>query len=76
MKNEIIGHVKSAMDSLDKIADTYGVARSMHIVRTANALIEVNKEVSAMLKELEELRKFKEEHSGNDDKRNEVSTES
>ena len=74
--DNITAKLKEAMDSLDKIADTYGVARSMHITQAASALIEVNKEVGAMLKELEDLRKFKEEHSEHDDKCNEVSAES
>ena len=63
MSNNITAKLKAAMDSLDKIADTYGVARSMHITQAASALIEVNKEVGALMKELEELRKFKEEHT-------------
>lgn len=63
MSNNITAKLKAAMDSLDKIADTYGVARSMHITQAASAMIEVNKEVGALTKELEELRKFKEEHT-------------
>ncbi len=61
--DNITAKLKAAMDSLDKIADTYGVARSMHITQAASALIEANKEVGALMKELEELRKFKKEHT-------------
>ena len=63
MSNNITAKLKAAMDSLDKIADTYGVARSMHITQAASALIEVNREVGVLTKELEELRKFKGEHT-------------
>lgn len=63
MNNKITLKLKEAMDSLDKIADTYGVARSMHITQAASALIEVNREVAALMKELEELRKFKAEQT-------------
>lgn len=72
MNNKIIAKLKDAMDSLDKIADTYGVARSMHITQAASALIDVNKEVGALTKELEELRKFKEEHEEREERCKEV----
>lgn len=63
MESRIIKNLQRAMDSLDKVADTHGVARSMHITQAASALIEVNREVAGLMKELEELRKFKEEQT-------------
>lgn len=72
MEYKITAKLKDAMDSLDKIADTYGVARSMHITQAASALIEVNKEVGALMKELEGLRKFKEEHEEREERCKEV----
>ena len=76
MDNKITIKVKKAMEELDRIADTYGVARATHITMLASHLMELNEMVCKQNKELEDLRKFKEEHSEHDDKRNEVSTES
>lgn len=72
MEYKITAKLKDAMDSLDKIADTYGVARSMHITQAASALIEVNKEACTLMKELEELRKFREEHKEREERCKEV----
>ena len=76
MENKIYKTLKSAMDELDSIADTYGVARASHITLLANTLLEIKRAVGDLTKELDELRKFKEEHTENDDKRNEVPAES
>ena len=74
MKNNITAKVQDAMDTLERIADSYGVARASFIAILANCLNEIGKDVSALQNEVEELREHKEEHS--DDKRNEVPAES
>jgi len=76
MENKIISKVQEAVDTLDVLADSYGIARASKIAVLANHLIEISRNVSAMQKELDELRKFKEEHAEHDDKRNEVPAES
>ena len=67
MDNRISLKLKAAMDELDKVADTYGVARATHIALLANHLIEM----AGLLADIETN---KERHD--DDKRNEVPTES
>ena len=41
MDNRISLKLKAAMDELDKVADTYGVARATHIALLANHLMEM-----------------------------------
>lgn len=76
MENKIYKTLKSAMDELDGIADSFGVARSTHISLLAGYLIELRNMIAEIAKELEELRKFKEEHTEHDDQRNKVQAES
>lgn len=71
---KLIDLISRSADILDKIADSRGVARSTNIAILAQNLFDLSEEVGKLLKELEELRKFKEEHS--DDQRNEVPAES
>ena len=66
--------IENAADTLDKVADARGVSRAMKITLLSELILAMVEEVNAIAKELEELRKFKEEHS--DDKRNEVPAES
>lgn len=73
---KIIDHIKQAADLLDKVADSRGVARSTNIALLAQNLLDLSKMVGELLKELDELRKFKEEYGEHDDQRNEVSAES
>ena len=74
MEKNTTAKVQDAMDILERIADSYGVARASYIAILANRLIELGKDVSALQNEVAELREYKEEHS--DDKRNEVPAES
>lgn len=74
MEKNTTAKVQDAMDILERIADSYGVARASYIAILANRLIELGKDVSALQNEVTELREHKEEHS--DDKRNEVPAES
>ena len=74
MEKNTISKVQEAMDTLERIADSYGVARASFIAILANRLNEIGKDVSALQNEVAELREHKEEHS--DDKRNEVPAES
>lgn len=74
MDNKIFDSIKGAMDELDDIADSFGVNRAHHISMLAGHLVEIRRTSLKMTKELEELRKFKEEHS--DNKRDEVPAES
>lgn len=76
MENKIMSEINAAMKSLDNVADTFGAARSTHIAILGNHLLAIREAVIGMQKELDELRKFKEEHSEHDDKCNEVSAES
>jgi hypothetical protein len=73
---KLIDLISRSADILDKIADSRGVARSTNIAILAQNLFDLSEEVGKLLKELEELRKFKEEHTEHDDKRNEVPAES
>lgn len=63
MENKIYGIIKKAMGELESIADSFGVARATHITVLAGHLIELRNAGTEMMKELEELRKFKEEHT-------------
>lgn len=76
MDNKIMIEVNEAMKSLDSVADSFGAARSTHIAILGNHLLAIRESALAMQKELEKLRRSKEEHGENDDKRNEVSAES
>ena len=76
MENKIMKEIGGALKSLDNVADSFGAARSTHIAILGNYLLAIRENALAMQKELDELRKFKEEHSEDDDKRNEVSAES
>jgi hypothetical protein len=76
MENKIMKEINAAMKSLDSVADSFGAARSTHIAILGNHLLAIREAVIGMQKELDELRKFKEEHSEHDDKCNEVSAES
>lgn len=73
---KLIDLISSSADVLDKIADSRGVARSTNIAILAQNLFDLSEEVGKLLKELDELRRFKEEHTEHDDKRNEVPAES
>lgn len=76
MEKNITVKVQEAMNTLERIADSYGVARASYIAILADRLIELGKEVSALQNEVTELREYKEEHGEHDDKSNEVSAES
>jgi hypothetical protein len=76
MENKIMNEINAALRSLDSVADSFGAARSTHIAILGNHLLEIRGIATKMQAELEELRKFKEEHSEHDDKCNEVSAES
>jgi hypothetical protein len=76
MENKIMNEINAALRSLDSVADSFGAARSTHIAILGNHLLAIRESALAMQKELDELRKFKEEHSEHDDKCNEVSAES
>lgn len=76
MENKIMSEINAAMKSLDNVADTFGAARSTHIAILGNHLLAIRESALAMQKEIEELRRSKEEHSEHDDKCNEVSAES
>ena len=76
MDNKIMNEINAAMKSLDNVADSFGAARSTYIAILGNHLLAIRKAVIGMQKELDELRKFKEEHGEHDDKSNEVSAES
>lgn len=68
--------LESAMKTLDKLADSFGVVRATHISMLAKYLVALEAEFKDMLKELDELRKFKEEHTDNDDQCDEVQADS
>lgn len=74
--DNITAKINAALKSLDSVADSFGAARSTHIAILGNHLLAIREAVIGMQKELDELRKFKEEHSEHDDKCNEVSAES
>lgn len=68
--------IENAADTLDKVADARGVSRAMKITLLSELILAMVEEVNAIAKELEELRKFKEEHTEHDDKCDEVPAES
>ena len=68
--------IANAADTLDKVADARGVSRTTKITLLSELILAMVEEANAITKELEELRKFKEEHTEHDDKRNEVPAES
>lgn len=76
MKDNTMAKAQDAINTLDALADCYGIARASKIAILANQIIEISKDISAMQKELMELRKFKEEHTEHDNQRNEVPAES
>ena len=76
MENKIMNEINAALRSLDSVADSFGAARSTHIAILGNHLLAIRESALAMQKEIEELRRSKEEHSEHDDKCNEVSAES
>ena len=76
MENQISNYIMQAAETLEKLADSHGVARAKNIFMLSQLLVSVSAEAGDMMKELDELRKFKEEHSEHDDQRNEVSAES
>lgn len=67
--------IENAADTLDKVADARGVSRATKITLLSELILSMVKEANAIAKELDELRKFKEEHE-HDDQRNEVPAES
>ena len=69
-------NLANAAAELEKVADSHGVARANHISMLARYLVALDSEFTEMQRELNDLRKFKEEHTEHDDKRNEVPAES
>lgn len=76
MKKSIEEYIIQSAGTLEKLADSRGVARVKYIYELSQLLVIISQEAGIMAKELEELRKFKEEHTEHDDKRNEVPAES
>ena len=74
--NELIKLINQSAETLEKIADSRGVARAVNIAHMSDQMLAMAEIIGEVSQELEELRKFKEEHSEHDDKCNEVSAES
>lgn len=68
MENKIMKEINGALKSLDNVADSFGAARSTHIAILGNRLLEISRDVKGMMTELEELRRFKEEHTDHPEK--------
>lgn len=63
MENKIMKEIGGALKSLDSVADSFGAARSTHIAILGNHLLAIRENALAMQKELDELRKYREEHT-------------
>lgn len=55
--------IGNAADTLDKVADARGVSRATKITLLSELILAMVEEANAITKELDELRKFKEEHT-------------
>ena len=73
---KLINLINQSASALEKIADSRGVARASNITMLSELLLAMADEIGAIAKELDDLRKFKEEHTEHDDQRNEVPAES
>lgn len=56
MKNEIMSKLQTAMNTLDRIADTYGVARATHIILLAESLLDLKRFCLQLLRENADLK--------------------
>lgn len=61
---KLINLINQSASALEKIADSRGVARASNITMLSELLLAMADEIGGLAKELENLRKFKEEHSG------------
>ena len=66
MQNKISNYIMQAAETLEKLADSHGVARAKNIFVLSQLLVSISEEAGDMQKELDELRKFKEEHRDDD----------
>jgi|GEM_PF-2048651 len=60
---KLINLINQSASTLEKIADSRGVARASNITMLSELLLAMADEIGGLAKELEDLRKFKEEHS-------------
>lgn len=60
---KLINLINQSADVLEKIADSRGVARASNITMLSEILLAMADEIGGLAKELDELRKFKEEHT-------------
>lgn len=55
--------IGNAADTLDKVADARGVSRATKITLLSELILAMVEEANAITKELDELRKYKDEHT-------------
>lgn len=60
---KLIKLINQAAETLERIADSRGVARASNITMLSEILLAMADGIGGLAKELDELRKFKEEHS-------------
>ena len=74
MAHEKNTNLANAAAELEKVADSHGVARANHISMLARYLVALDSEFTEMQRELNDLRKIKEEHSDDQSQGDEVQT--